>query len=145
VATGLRRQARGYALQVLYALDLNDGQAVDDALREYGGAFELEMDDRAVDFARELVLRAVTYRTDIDDVIQGASKNWRLERMARVDRNILRLAACELKYALDVPVKVVINEAVELAKRFGTGESAAFVNGILDRIAASLGRSAEAE
>jgi transcription antitermination protein NusB len=145
VATGLRRQARGYALQVLYALDLNDRQEVDDALREYGSAFELEMDDRAVDFARELVLRVVTHRADIDDVIQGASKNWRLERMARVDRNILRLAACELKYALDVPVKVVINEAVELAKRFGTGESAAFVNGILDRIAASLGRSAEEE
>jgi N utilization substance protein B len=141
VAQGLRRRARAYALQLLYAMDLNEGIVIDDALREYGGAFELEVDDKALDFARELVRRAAEHRAEIDDVIQTASRNWRLDRMARVDRNILRLAASELRHAPDVPVKVVINEAVELAKRFGTGESAAFVNGILDRIAASLGRN----
>jgi N utilization substance protein B len=141
VATGLRRRARSYALQLLYAMDLNEGIAIDEALRDYGGAFELEIDEKALEFARELVERAAAHRAEIDDVIQTASRNWRLDRMARVDRNILRLAASELRHAPDVPVKVVINEAVELAKRFGTGESAAFVNGILDRIAASLGRN----
>ena len=72
---------------------------------------------------------------ELDDIIQNASKNWRLDRMSRVDRNILRLATYELRHCDNVPVKVIINEAVELAKRFGTGESAAFVNGVLDRIA----------
>ena len=141
MATGLRRRARCYALQLLYAMDLNEGVAVDEALRDYGAAFELEIDDKTLEFARDLVNRTAAHRTELDDVIQTASRNWRLERMARVDRNILRLAACELRPTPEVPVKVVINEAVELAKRFGTGESAAFVNGILDRIAASLGRN----
>jgi hypothetical protein len=72
--------------------------------------------------------------------IVAGSRNWRLERMARVDRNILRLAVGELVHAPATPVRVVINEAVELAKRFGTAESPAFVNGVLDRIASNLGR-----
>ena len=138
---GLRRRARAYALQLLYAMDLNDGIAVDAALRDYAGGFHLDLDEGAVEFARTLVARTGEHRAEIDDVIQSASRNWRLDRMARVDRNILRLAACELRHAPDVPVKVVINEAVELAKAFGTGESAAFVNGILDRIASTLGRN----
>jgi N utilization substance protein B len=79
----------------------------------------------------------------LDEVIAGASKNWRLERMSRVDRNILRLATCELAHFPQTPVKVAINEAVELAKRFGAAESAAFVNGILDRIAVAVGRSVD--
>jgi N utilization substance protein B len=122
-------------------MDLNEGIEVDEVLGGYSGGFELEVDDKALAFARELVTRTAAHRAEIDDLLQTASRNWRGDRMARVDRNILRLAACELRHAPDMPVKVVINEAVELAKAFGTGESAAFVNGILDRIAATLGRN----
>ena len=76
----------------------------------------------------------------IDAILQRASKNWRLERMARVDRNVLRLATWELRFAPEVPAKVVINEAIEVARRFGAAESPAFVNGLLDRIAQELKR-----
>ncbi len=78
---------------------------------------------------------------DLDQRITRASTNWRLERMARVDRNLLRLGAWELLHRVDVPRAVVLDEAVELAKRFGTEESGAFVNGVLDRVADDCGRS----
>ena len=94
-------------------------------------------------FARELVAAASDGAAKIDELIASASKNWRIDRMSRVDRNILRLGVCELVAFRDVPVKVVINEAVELAKRFGTAESSAFVNGVLDRIATAVGRHPE--
>jgi N utilization substance protein B len=137
-AAGIRRRARGYALQVLYGLDLNDAPSIDEALGRFWGTFEAgETEPAAVDFAEALVRSTRTDLAGIDEVIQQASRNWRLERMSRVDRNILRLATCELRSMPDVPIKVVINEAVELAKRFGAAESSAFVNGILDRIAQS--------
>lgn len=78
--------------------------------------------------------------TNVDEVIRKASTNWRLERMARVDRNVLRLGAWELMTRSDVPRAVTLDEAVELAKRFGSEESGSFVNGVLDRIAEDLGR-----
>jgi transcription antitermination protein NusB len=140
MAAGIRRRARWYALQIMYALDTGDGSEPAEAVGAYHGDFELELDPRSLEFARELVTRSREHQAEIDDVIQAASRNWRLERMSRVDRNILRLAACELRFAPEVPVKVVINEAVELAKRFGAAESPAFVNGILDRIAQGLAR-----
>lgn len=135
MSTGIRRRARWYALQVLYALDMNPDEQAQKALDSYGSEFELEVDTRARPFARQLVLAVMAHAADIDQVIQHASRNWRLERMSRVDRNILRMATCELLHLHDAPVRVVINEAVELAKRFGATESPAFVNGILDRIA----------
>ena len=141
MSMGARRRARGYALQVLYALDMNRDERALAALDRYTGWFDLEVEPRSMEFATQLVTRVVDHLDEIDSLVQGASRNWRLERMSRVDRNVLRLAAGELSYAPDVPVKVVINEAVELAKRFGAGESAAFVNGILDRIAQSVRRS----
>lgn len=76
----------------------------------------------------------------VDDMIRKASVNWRLERMARVDRNILRIGAWELVHSNDVPRAVIIDEGVELAKKFGTEDSSSFVNGVLDRIAEDLGR-----
>ena len=99
--------------------------------------------DQLADLAGLGGLVAVERSQEIDDLIASASKNWRIDRMSRVDRNILRLGACELVAFRDVPVKVVINEAVELAKRFGTAESSAFVNGVLDRIAGAVGRTPE--
>ncbi len=126
-----------YALQVLYAHDLNDRLSPTGAVDTYWEQFELELelDAESLEFARALVRDTVARLAEIDDVIQNASKNWRLERMSRVDRNILRLATYELCHVESVPVKVIINEAVELAKRFGASESPSFVNGVLDRIA----------
>jgi N utilization substance protein B len=140
---GARRQGRAYALQILYARDGDGGADVASALASWDGDFQLELEPAAREFAQALITAAVERDAAIDELIVAASKNWRLERMSRVDRNILRLGTVELSAFPDVPIKVVINEAVELAKRFGTAESPAFVNGILDRIAGTLGRSPE--
>ena len=99
-------------------------------------ASPMRLVDRAVvDFAEQLARRVAEHAARIDDIIGKSSRNWRLERMSRVDRNILRLATCELLHFADTPTRVVLNEAVELAKQFGTAESPAFVNGVVDRIA----------
>jgi N utilization substance protein B len=140
---GTRRTGRAYALQLLYARDGDSSTDLAAAAVNWSSEFELDVDPSAQGFARELVAAAATRAAEIDELITTASKNWRIERMSRVDRNILRLGACELLAFRDVPVKVVINEAVELAKRFGTAESSAFVNGVLDRIATGLGRTPE--
>ncbi len=148
---GPRRRAREYALQVLFSLDLNPGLSAAQALAHFWRDFvhELHHEDEAsateadevVAFTERLVRGTVEKLADIDAVVQRSSKNWRLERMARVDRNVLRLATYELGFLPEVPAKVVINEAIELAKRFGAGESPAFVNGILDRISQDMKRS----
>ena len=143
MSAGTRRTGRAYALQLLYARDGDPSTDLNVAANSWVQEFELEIDTAAQDFARSLVAAAVDRAKEIDELIATSSKNWRIERMSRVDRNILRLGACELIAFKDVPVKVVINEAVELAKRFGTAESSAFVNGVLDRIAQAAGRSAE--
>jgi N utilization substance protein B len=143
MTAGVRRSGRAYALQLLYARDGDAGTDVSGAALSWASEFELEVEPPAQTFATGLVEAAVTRSAEIDDLIATSSKNWRIERMSRVDRNILRLGACELLNFRDVPVKVVINEAVELAKRFGTAESSAFVNGVLDRIATAVGRTPE--
>jgi N utilization substance protein B len=146
---GTRRRAREFALQMLYQLDvqdqLSDDQAIGMFWRNFAAAAEAE-GAMAADlgeiqpFAEKLVRGVREHLADLDAQIQGASKNWRLERMARVDRNLLRLALYELKHVDDVPAKVAINEAIEIAKRYGTNESSAFVNGILDRCREELGK-----
>ena len=85
-------------------------------------------------YSREVVVGVWENRTDLDRLISGSSKNWRVERMSRVDINILRIAIYEVLYMKDVPPKVSMDEAVELGKRYGTEESGAFINGILDHI-----------
>src|SRR5687767_15038922 len=140
---GIRSSGRAYALQLLYARDGDAETDVTGAAVSWADMFELEVDPQAQLFARELVAAATERTREIDELITTASKNWRIDRMSRVDRNILRLGATELVASKDVPVKVVINEAVELAKRFGTAESSAFVNGVLDRIATAVGRTPE--
>jgi N utilization substance protein B len=145
---GTRRRAREFALQILYQLDvqeqLSDEQALGMFWRNFAATAEAE-GAMAADlgeiqpFAEKLVRGVRENLTALDAQIQGASKNWRLERMARVDRNLLRLALYELKHVDDVPAKVAINEAIEIAKRYGTNESSAFVNGILDRCREVLG------
>ena len=143
---GSRRRAREQALQALYALDVNDALSSAQALayvwREIGPTEGEAPADEAglVQYAETLVEGTQAHLAEIDEIIQKVSRNWRLDRMARVDRNLLRLATYELRFAPEVPVKVVINEAIEVAKRFGAGESAAFVNGLLDRISQELKR-----
>jgi N utilization substance protein B len=146
---GSRRRGREIALQILYQLDvqeqLSDEQALGMFWRNFAATAEAE-GAMAADlgeiqpFAEKLVRGVRENLTELDAQIQGASKNWRLERMARVDRNLLRLALYELKHLEDVPAKVAINEAIEIAKRYGTNESSAFVNGILDRCREELGK-----
>ena len=143
MTAGTRRAGRAYALQLLYARDGDPATDVAGAAGAWADAFDLPVETEALAFARELAAAAATHADKVDELIAGSSKNWRIDRMSRVDRNILRLGACELLAFRDVPVKVVINEAVELAKRFGTAESSAFVNGVLDRIVGAVGRTAE--
>ncbi|HEY1553873.1 MAG TPA: transcription antitermination factor NusB [Kofleriaceae bacterium] len=145
MTAGSRRTGRAYALQLLYARDGDPATDVAGAASRWADELELEIDAAAQAFARELVAAAAARGAELDELIAASSKNWRIERMSRVDRNILRLGACELVAFREVPVKVVINEAVELAKRFGTAESSAFVNGVLDRIAGAVGRNPETE
>lgn len=132
---GIRSHGRIYALQVLYAMDLNERPSPANETDAIWPSFDLAIEPGSVEFARELVCAVRDELGAIDEMIAGVSRNWRLDRMSRVDRNILRLATHELRASMEVPVKVVINEAVELAKKFGAAESPAFVNGVLDRIA----------
>ncbi|HET7787036.1 MAG TPA: transcription antitermination factor NusB [Myxococcales bacterium] len=130
---GSRTRARECALQALYQLDTSGGDARE-AVRGVMAHFE-EADGETERFADELVRGVRSEQAQIDSLIQRTSTNWKLERMARVDRNILRLAVYEILRRADVPVRVTLNEAVELGKKFGSEESSAFVNGVLDRIA----------
>jgi N utilization substance protein B len=134
---GARTTAREAALQMLFAIEASDGdpdRAIDDFWREVPG----DAEGRA--YADEMVRGVRARLAELDTQLARASKNWRLERMTRVDRNVLRLGAWELEQKPDVPRAVVLDEAVELAKRFGSEESGPFVNGVLDRVADELGR-----
>ena len=122
---------------MLFAIDAT-GNDVDQAISDFWR--ELPGDAEGREYADQLV-RGVREGADkLDERIRAASQNWRLERMARIDRNALRLGTYELLTRTDVPRAVVLDEAVELAKRFGGDESSKFVNGVLDRIADDLGR-----
>lgn len=133
MSVGSRTRARECALQVLYQLDTAGGTA-ESALSGLFAHFE-EADAGERRFAEQLVSGVQNERASIDQIIQRYSQNWKLDRMARVDRNILRLGVFELLRRGDVPIRVTLNEAVELGKKFGSEESSAFVNGVLDRIA----------
>jgi len=119
------------AVQVLFCLEFlqEDAPAVFDLVCEN---FPGKKAPRA--FARELALGTCEKMKEIDSLIRQSSRNWRLERMSRLDRSILRLAVFEILYREDIPPKVSIDEAVELGKRFGNRESGKFINGILDDI-----------
>ncbi|XXF80514.1 transcription antitermination factor NusB [Myxococcaceae bacterium GXIMD 01537] len=139
---GARRTGRERALQALYQMEMASNASTSEALASAwsANAEEGKPDPDAVKFARELVEGVQAHRAEVDALIERHSHNWRLDRMSRIDRNVLRLGVFELKYRPDIPRKVTINEAVELGKNFGTEESSAFVNGLLDRVAAALGK-----
>ncbi len=137
VSSGTRRRARESALQIFFMADCAQ-VTIDDAERYFFGS--LSEDAQPLPFSVELIQAFRDDREKVDGLIGQASEHWRLERMSAVDRNILRLGVVELLIATDVPRRVTLNEAVELAKRYGSEESARFVNGILDRIAENLGK-----
>ncbi len=135
---GARTTAREAALQMLFAIEAT-GSDVDQAIKDFWR--ELPGDAEGREYADALVRGVRRDAEQLDERIRAASQNWRLERMARIDRNALRLGAYELLTRTDVPRAVILDEAVELAKRFGSDESSKFVNGVLDRIADDLGRA----
>jgi len=132
---GRRTRARERALQALYQIDVA-AAGIEEALAAFWKSFEPT--EREVQVLAEQLVRGVaTDRRMVDELIEGVSTNWRLDRMAKVDRNVLRLAAWELVKG-DAPVKVIINEAIELGKRYGSESTGAFVNGVLDKVAQGL-------
>jgi N utilization substance protein B len=138
MATSTRRRGREAALQMLYLMDVSGG-SVEQAIAAYYEYLAANRDGE--DFARALVRGWADHREEVDGRIRQVSQHWRLERMSWVDRNILRLGTHELLHLDDVPRRVTLNEAVELAKRFGAEGSPGFVNGVLDRIASDLGKA----
>lgn len=133
-----RRKAREYALQLLFQLDIRKEKPTASVLKRFWA--EREPEDEVKSFAEDLVKGAYKHIDRINDLIRQCAKNWTLDRMAAVDRNVLRLAVYEMLYRMDIPTSVTINEAIEIAKKYGTDESGAFVNGILDSIARLEGR-----
>jgi N utilization substance protein B len=129
---GRRRKAREVALQFLYQLDLTGDDDAGAQEAEFWARHPVDEETRA--FADTLVRGTKANQATIDQLLAQYTEHWDLERMAVVDRNILRSAVYELLLAPEVPPKVVINEAIEIAKKFGTKESSRFINGILDRI-----------
>src|SRR5215831_2243639 len=129
---GRRRKGREVALQFLYQLDLHD--EVDPAAHETDFWARHPVDDDTRAFASALVTGTKRRQDEIDRLIAQYAEHWDLDRMAVVDRNILRLAVYELLEQSKVPPKVAINEAIEISKKFGTRESSRFINGILDRV-----------
>jgi N utilization substance protein B len=134
---GARSGAREAALQMLFAIESSGTQA-DQVIYDFWREMPGDPEDRA--YADRIVRGVTTEMEATDACIRSASENWRLERMTRVDRNLLRIGTWELRTQADVPRAVVLDEAVELAKRYGTEESKSFVNGVLDRVADDLGR-----
>lgn len=127
-----RTKAREIALKILYAWDITKGP-IEDCRRKYWESSEPE-EEEVVAFADILVKGVGDNLERIDAVITKHATNWRLDRMAIIDRNILRFASFELLFLKDVPPKVSINEAIEIAKKYGSMDSGKFVNGILDNI-----------
>lgn len=126
-----RHRAREYVLKALYAFEQGE-QASGDLVNSIIKEGRLKKDD--FDFALNLFQKAIEKVAPIDEYISGMATNWKIDRLAIVDKNILRIAICEVIYFPDIPMKVAINEAIELAKKFSTNQSASFVNGILDKV-----------
>lgn len=131
-----RRKSRELALQALYQMEMTGDRAE-------AAVYDLRQrclgDEEAAEFSARLVLVVAEHRQEIDQLAGQAAQNWRLDRMAVVDRNLIRLGAAQLLYLRDqVPPKVAIDESIELAKRYGDQESGRFVNGVLDNIYKNL-------
>jgi N utilization substance protein B len=135
-----RRNAREYALQFIYGIDMVDLETgpvrKTDFSAELGAFWKGAHEDGpdTIKFAEDLIKGVIANLEDIDKIIQKAADKWKLIRIAAIDRNIMRIAVYEIIYRSDIPDAVSINEALEIAKKFSTAESASFINGLLDRI-----------
>lgn len=127
----LRTKAREVAMHILYQMEVTKGE-FDDIFSNY--IEHNPQEQETIDFARQVSYGAFMNISPIDEMIKKHVKNWDIDRMAIIDRNVLRLATYELLYLKEIPPKVSINEAIELAKKFGDVDSPRFVNGILDKI-----------
>jgi len=132
---GKRRKARELALQALYQVDFYSKNSKE-ALELFWQ--EQKAEEEAIAFAHHLVEGVCQREQEINHLIEEHSEHWKLSRMSRVDRNILRMAVWELMEMEDIPCKVTIDEAIELGKKYGSSESGAFINGILDQILKKL-------
>ncbi len=132
---GIRHKSRELAVQALFYMDIikNDSQETVELFCD-----NFAHSKNAVPFFLELVNGVIDYRSKIDSILERFSSNWKISRMSCVDRNIIRLAVYELLFRDDIPSKVSINEAIDIGKKFGTEESGAFINGILDSIRIAL-------
>lgn len=128
---GTRRQARELAMQALFSMDMNTDYSTQ-AIADYCRSFP--PNQKAYPYFHHLVTGVLQHKMDIDTVIERYANNWKIKRMAGVDRNVLRLAVFELLYCADIPAKVAINEAIDIGKKFGTPETGSFINGIIDGI-----------
>lgn len=135
---GSRHQSRERALQILFQYDIHGKPGL--WLDEFWKPLKDDQESRA--FAEELVAGVLEHKKELDELIGRYATNWKVSRMQVVDRNILRLGAYELLWLDDVPAKVTMNEAIELAKDFGDDDAAKFVNGILDKVLSSEPRLA---
>jgi len=146
---GNRRKAREATLQLLYEIEISHQDATKvlaDFSRDPSRLFvhwseDLSNPEEIQEFTVQISRGVWENVREIDRLIEEHSTHWKISRMALVDRNILRMAVFELLYCPDIPASVTINEAIEIAKKFGTEESGAFVNGILDHIAKALKKS----
>jgi N utilization substance protein B len=132
---GTRRKAREVALQVLFQIDVSQVD-VDEAVELFWSNFEAPENVR--EFSTHLIKGTHSQLIEIDELIKSCSENWSLDRMSKVDKNILRLAVFELVYCDDIPPKVTLNEAIDLGKYYGSENSGSFINGILDALYTKL-------
>lgn len=137
---GHRREARETAVQIWYQIDLSHCEP-EEAIRLYWRLHPAPADVR--EFAEALARGTAREQADIDRRISAHSTHWRLPRMAAVDRNVLRVAVYELLHCPDIPIRVTLNEAIEIGKKYGSEESGAFINGILDQIAKEVDKPLE--
>ena len=134
-----RHEARERAVQFLFQIDFNPSDDVPAALRTFWKGPD-KTDEATVGFAEALIRGVIEHRDDLDRIIKGYAKNWDLNRMGAVDRNVLRLAMFEIFHRDDIPPVVSVNEALELARDLSSDESAKFVNGIVDRALKDIDR-----
>jgi transcription antitermination protein NusB len=140
--SGTRRKSRELALQMLFQLDLGRQQP-DEVRRTFWGERK-DLDHKVREFADGLFHVACERQDEIGQIIERNAEHWRMERMAAVDRNLLRVGVAEFLGFPKTPQAVVINEAIEIARRFSTPESVQFVNGVLDSVARELGEKKSA-
>ncbi len=137
---GNRRRSREIAMQALFDMDMS----LDISPERFERFCQnFNPPERQLSFARTLVEGVMQYRDKIDALIEGYSSNWKMSRIACVDRNVMRIAVFEMLYCEEIPAKVAINEAIDIGKRYGTDDSGAFINGILDSINLAMQKEIE--